>query len=166
MKLELTDAELKEAVAGYVAGTIGLDLVHNDLKIVFSSTRYEGTIAKLETTPKAGVKLAAASAPATIPGFSDGTDVVIDPTAKDAPALAEAVIDPADAAVAAQADPVQETTAAAEVKTEAKAEPAAAEGAEAAPAEAAAEATNAPAAEAAAPKKSTATLFGKPAAAA
>jgi hypothetical protein len=157
MKIELTQDEVKAAVAGYVETAMGIDLTNKDLDIVFSATRYEGTIAKLTITPKVLSAAAAAVANklATIPGYSDGT---VDVTAVDAPALAELVADPADVATEAQADatlndPVQEAATLVEVEVTAE------------PAEVVED--TAPAAETTAPvKKSTATLFGKPASAA
>lgn len=109
MKIQLTQDEIKAAIANYVSGTIGIDLTNNDLAITFSATRYEGTIANLEITPKAfpvtGL-IGAGDAVPSIPGYSDNTAVTETVTAEVPEVVAaaeEPVADPADAEVAAEA---------------------------------------------------------------
>lgn len=158
MKIELTQGEIKQAIAEYVSGVMGVDLNKNELAIAFSATRLSGTIAFLEITPKNPVVSYTENAPAstTIPGYTtDQPDV----TAVDSPALAEPAADPATPEVAAAkeadatlGDPVQaaETVVTPATTDEpvlvATADPDAEPDADAAPA----------------PKATTATLFGKP----
>jgi hypothetical protein len=157
MKMQLTQDEIKAAIARYVNDVIGIDLSNNSLAITFSATRLEGTIAYLDITtkPKAAVSAVVGTCTPTIPGYSEPAE---DVTAIDAPALAEPVADPGTPEVAAEAqaeatlnDPVQLAETMVEAEPEVAAEASMTE--------------EAPVAEVV-PKKSTATLFGKPATAA
>lgn len=160
MNIELTQDEVKAAVSLYVENVIGINLVGKTLGIVFSATRYEGTIAKLTITPNTGAAPVAApvAASTTLPGYGDGTiDTGVEP---------EPIADPAEPEVAAAAqaeqtlgDPVQEAATLVAVPDEPV-------GGEADTVPAADETTAAPVAETkpADTKPKGATLFGKPAA--
>lgn len=160
MDIQLSQNEIKEAISQYVGGHVGIDMSNKKLDITFSATRYEGTIAKLSITSLA---LAAAAAPATIPGYNDGTA-----EAGTVPAGEVAVTASTDTDTAAPAATIDEQAASAEAKTEAIANTGTDTTAAEAPIEAApieAEAAEVPEATPAAEAKpkNTATLFGKPA---
>jgi hypothetical protein len=121
MKFDLPDAEVKLAVANYTRDILGINTEGKDIHMTFSATRKEGLIASVAVVPegtvpatgkavkptkpaKAKATVATPVAAAVIPGYNDNT-------AADAPALAEPVVDPVDAAIAAQDSNVVEIAA-------------------------------------------------------
>jgi hypothetical protein len=99
MKMQLVDAELKQAVANYVRDVIGINITGKTVSASFSATRKEGVITDVEITGPVASNVVL-DTPVAIPGYNDEAEPVNDPADPEVAAAAQAE--------ATLGDPVQE----------------------------------------------------------